>query len=57
MIASYAYSRNPEIFPPLTAKFFKKNSKRSVSPYVAYLQARGRKIVETDGSLIERLLP
>lgn len=35
----------------------KKNSKRSVPPYVAYLQARGRKIVETAGSLINRLLP
>ena len=35
----------------------KKNSKRAVPPYVAYLQARGRKIVETTGSLIERLLP
>lgn len=35
----------------------KKNSKRPVPPYVAYLQARGRKIVETTGSLIERLLP
>ncbi len=34
-----------------------KNSKRPVPPYVAYLQARGRKIVETTGSLIERLLP
>jgi hypothetical protein len=35
----------------------KKNSQRPVSPYVAYLQSRGRKIVETTGSLIERLLP
>ncbi|HZV82296.1 MAG TPA: IS982 family transposase [Geobacteraceae bacterium] len=35
----------------------KKNSKRPVPPYVAYLQARGRKIGETTGSLIERLLP
>jgi hypothetical protein len=35
----------------------KKNSKRPVPPYVAYLQARDRKIVETTGSLIERLLP
>ena len=26
-------------------------------PYVAYLQARGRNIVETTGSLIERLWP
>jgi hypothetical protein len=28
-----------------------------VPAYVAYLQARGRNIVETTGSLIERLLP
>ncbi len=35
----------------------KHNSKRPVPPYVAYLQAKGRKIVETTGSLIERLLP
>lgn len=35
----------------------KKNSKRPVAPALAYLQARGRKIVETTGSLIERLLP
>ena len=35
----------------------KKNSKRPVPPYVAYLQARGRKMVETTGSLIQRLLP
>lgn len=37
--------------------FRKKNSKRPVPSYVAYLQARGRKMVETAGSLIERLLP
>lgn len=35
----------------------KKNSKRPVPAYVAYLPARGRKIVETTGSLIERWLP
>ena len=35
----------------------KKNSLRSVPPYVTYLQASTRKIVETTGSLIERLLP
>lgn len=35
----------------------KKNSKRPVPPSVTYLQARGRKIVEATGSLIERLLP
>lgn len=37
--------------------FRKKNSTRPVSASVAYLQARGRKRVETAGSLIERLLP
>lgn len=37
--------------------FRKKNSKRPVPPWIAYLQARGRKMVETAGSLIERLLP
>lgn len=35
----------------------KKNSHRSVPPYMTYLQACVRKIVETTGSLIERLLP
>jgi hypothetical protein len=35
----------------------KKNSKRPVPAYIAYLQARGRKMVETAGSLIARLLP
>lgn len=35
----------------------KKNSKRAVSASLAYLQAVGRKQVETAGSLIERLLP
>jgi hypothetical protein len=35
----------------------KKNSQRAVPPYVTYLLARGRKIVETAGSLINRLLP
>jgi hypothetical protein len=35
----------------------KKNSKRPVPACVAYLQARGRKMVETAGSLINRLLP
>ncbi len=35
----------------------KKNSRRAVSPAEAYLQARGRKIVETVGSLVNRLLP
>ncbi len=35
----------------------KKNSKRPVPPYLAYLQARGRKIVDTTGSLIEHLSP
>jgi hypothetical protein len=35
----------------------KKNSKRPVPGYIAYLQARGRKMVETAGSLVARLLP
>jgi hypothetical protein len=35
----------------------KKNSKRAVPAYVAYLQARGRKMVETAGSLLARLWP
>jgi DDE family transposase len=35
----------------------KKNSKRPVPAYLTYLQARGRKMVETAGSLIARLLP
>jgi len=35
----------------------KKNSLRPVPPYVTYLQHSIRKIVETTGSLIERLLP
>jgi hypothetical protein len=35
----------------------KKNSLRPVPPYMTYLQHAIRKIVETTGSLIERLLP
>lgn len=35
----------------------KKNSKRPVPSYVAYIQQRVRKLIETAGSLIERLLP
>lgn len=35
----------------------KKNSLRPVPPYMTYFQASIRKIVETTGSLIERLLP
>jgi hypothetical protein len=35
----------------------KKNSLRPVPPYMTYLQHSIRKIVETTGSLIERLLP
>jgi len=35
----------------------KKNSLRAVPPYMFYLQSTVRKIVETTGSLIERLLP
>ena len=34
-----------------------KNSLRPVPPYMTYLQASIRKIVETTGSLLERLLP
>jgi len=37
--------------------FRKKNSLRPVPPYMTYLQAGIRKMVETTGSLIERLLP
>jgi hypothetical protein len=35
----------------------KKNSKRPVPPWIFYLQSTIRKVVETTGSLIERLLP
>lgn len=35
----------------------KSNSKRPVKPWVHYLQASYRKVIETTGSLIERLLP
>jgi hypothetical protein len=35
----------------------KKNSKRKFEGWTRYLQACGRKIVETSGSMIERLLP
>lgn len=35
----------------------KKNSKRKEEPWIAYLQAVGRKRVETLGSMVERLLP
>ena len=35
----------------------KSNSKRPVQPWVHYLQASYRKMIETTGSLIERLLP
>lgn len=35
----------------------KKNSKRKPPPWLAYLQGRYRKIVETAGSLIEQKLP
>jgi hypothetical protein len=37
--------------------FRKKNSLRPVPPHMFYLQSTVRKIVETTGSLIERLLP
>lgn len=35
----------------------KKNSKRAVPPYVAFVQHYHRKRIETTGSLIERMLP
>lgn len=35
----------------------KKNSKRKLPPWEEYLQARGRKMVETAASNVERLLP
>ncbi len=35
----------------------KKNSKRKLPPWDLYLQARGRKMVETAASNVERLLP
>jgi hypothetical protein len=35
----------------------KKNSKRTLPPYVSFVQSYHRKRVETAGSLIEQLLP
>lgn len=35
----------------------KKNAKRAVPPYRAYVQHYYRKVIETVGSLIERILP
>jgi hypothetical protein len=35
----------------------KQNSKRPLPPWVTYLQSSYRKIVETTGSMIERILP
>ena len=35
----------------------KSNSKRPAPPWLCYLQARYRNIIETTGSLLERLLP
>ena len=35
----------------------KKNSKRPLPPYLTYLLSCYRKVVETSGSLLERLLP
>lgn len=35
----------------------KENSKRKVPAWITYLRASGRKIIETTGSLIERILP
>jgi hypothetical protein len=37
--------------------FRKKNSLRPVPPFMLYLQSTVRKMVETTGSRIERLLP
>lgn len=37
--------------------FRKKNSKRPLPPWLRYLQACYRKVIETTGSLVERLLP
>jgi hypothetical protein len=37
--------------------FRKKNSLRPVPPFMFYLQSTVRKMVETSGSLVERLLP
>jgi hypothetical protein len=37
--------------------FRKKNSKRLLPPWVRYLQACYRKVIETTASLVERLLP
>lgn len=35
----------------------KKNSKRAIPPYMAYVQQYYRKMIETVGSLLERMLP
>jgi hypothetical protein len=35
----------------------KKNSKRPASPWLQYLMACYRKVIETTGSLMEQLLP
>jgi hypothetical protein len=35
----------------------KKNSKRTLPPYMAYVQHYYRKRIETVGSLLERMLP
>jgi len=40
-----------------TEKSGKKNSKRAIPPYLAYVQHYYRKMIETVGSLIERILP
>jgi hypothetical protein len=36
---------------------WKKHSKRALPPYIAYVQHDYRKMIETVGSLIERMLP
>jgi hypothetical protein len=35
----------------------KKNSKRTIPPYMVFIQHYHRKRIETTGSLIERILP
>jgi hypothetical protein len=35
----------------------KKNSKRTLPPYIAYVQHYYRKMIDTVGSLLERMLP
>lgn len=51
-VADVLHEANVELLP-----LRKDNSLRPVPPWFAYLQASVRKMVETTGSLIERLLP